>query len=74
MQMWTIAGLQKICDALVENPSWSVAHLVAYFNQIEYISNPKVLEVIDYSDHINAMTPFQVTTNIVRRRKKSAKF
>lgn len=59
--MYNVGGLQKICDALIENPSWSIAHLVAFFNLTELVANPKVLDLIDYSDHNNCMTPFQVS-------------
>lgn len=58
--MFTVYGLQKITDVLIENPSWSIAHLVANFNLIELISNPKVQDLIDYPDHTTLMTPFQV--------------
>lgn len=59
-EMYNIPGLQKICDILIENPSWSLAHLVAHFNLTEYLSNPKVVELMDYPDHAKYMTPFQV--------------
>lgn len=49
-----------ILDILAENPSWSLAHLVAHFNLIEYLSAPNVSELIDYPDHIKNMTPFQL--------------
>lgn len=60
--MFSVNGLQKICDILSENPSWSIAHLVAYFNLTEHIGNPTVLELIDYPDHATFMTPLQVNT------------
>ncbi|KAG5681964.1 hypothetical protein PVAND_011364 [Polypedilum vanderplanki] len=59
-QYYNIPGLQKVCDLLTENPSWSIAHLVAYFNLTEYLSNPAVAELIDYPDHVKYMTPLQV--------------
>jgi len=59
-EMYNIPGLQKICDVLAENPSWSIAHLVAYFNLVEYLAVPQVSEVIDYPDHIKYMTPIQL--------------
>lgn len=58
--MFTVSGLQKICDVLSENPSWSITHLVAYFNLIEHIGNETVLELIDYPDYAANMTPLQV--------------
>lgn len=60
--MNNINGLQRVCDVLIENPSWSLAHLAAYFNTIEHISNPKIQDLIDYPDYANMMTPFQVST------------
>ena len=59
-QYYNIPGLQKVCDLLIENPSWSLAHLVAYFNLVDYLSNPSVAELIDYPDHVKYMTPFQL--------------
>ena len=59
-EYYNVPGLQKICDILTENPSWSIAHLVAHFNLVEYLSVPQVCELIDYPDHIKYMTPFQL--------------
>lgn len=59
-EMYNVPGLQKICDILTENPSWSLAHLVAHFNLVEYLSAPQVATCIDYPDHIKYMTPFQL--------------
>lgn len=60
LQYYSVNGLQKVCDALSENPSWTLAHLVAYFNLLEYISNPKVVQCIDIADHTTLMSPFQL--------------
>ena len=59
-EMYNVPGLQKICDILAENPSWSIAHLVAHFNLVSCLSVPQVLEMIDYPDHIKYTTPFQL--------------
>lgn len=58
--MYNVNGLQKICDALIENPSWSLTHLIAYFNLTQYLMHPKILENVDYPDHITCMTPLQL--------------
>lgn len=58
--MYTIPGLQKLCDILAENPSWSLAHLVAHFGLVEYLAVPQVVELIDYPDHLKYMIPFQL--------------
>lgn len=59
-EMYNVPGLQKICDVLAENPSWSIAHLVSYFNLVEYLGVPQVADLIDYPDHIKYMTPIQL--------------
>ncbi|XP_075164146.1 calcium-independent phospholipase A2 VIA isoform X1 [Haematobia irritans] len=59
-EFYNVNGLQKLSDILTENPSWSITHLVAYFNLVDYISHPKVLQFIDYADHDNCMSPFQL--------------
>lgn len=58
--MFNANGLQKICDILIENPSWSLAHLVAYFNLTEYVLHDNIVEFIDYPDHNSYMSPLQV--------------
>lgn len=58
--MSNVNGLQKICDALVKNPSWSVGHLVAYFNLSEYVRNEKFVEFMDFPEHDTNMTPLQL--------------
>lgn len=55
-----VNGLQKVCDILIDNPSWSLGHLVSYFNLTEYILHDSIIEFIDYPDHTNLMTPLQV--------------
>jgi calcium-independent phospholipase A2 len=59
-EMYNIPGIQKICDILTENPSWSITHLVAHFNLVEYLAVPQVAELIDYPDNLKYMTPFQL--------------
>lgn len=58
--MYNVRDIQRICDALIENPSWSLTHLVAHFNQTDHIMHPKIIENIDYPDHTNHMTPLQL--------------
>lgn len=64
--MYNMSGLQKICDALLENPSWSIAHLVAFFNLTEHVNHARVLELVDFPDHETNMTPIQVWPGIFR--------
>ncbi|KAH8257606.1 hypothetical protein KR038_011853 [Drosophila bunnanda] len=59
-EYYNVNGLQKTCDTLAENPSWSLAHLIAYFNLVDYISNPKVLQCVESADPTSLMSPFQL--------------
>lgn len=58
--MYNIGGLQKLCDILLENPSWTIAHLISYFNLTEHVNHAKVLDIIDEPDYACNMTPIQV--------------
>lgn len=59
-QMYNITGLQKLCDILLENPSWTIAHLIVFFNLAEHINHSKVADLIDEPDYATNMTPIQV--------------
>lgn len=59
-KMFNVAGLQSLCDVLIANPSWSLAHLMAHFNLTEFINHPKVVELLNCPDHVSNMTPLQV--------------
>nr|XP_029732321.1 85/88 kDa calcium-independent phospholipase A2-like isoform X5 [Aedes albopictus] len=61
-ELYNINGLQKLCDTLIEHPSWSLAHIIAHFNLTDYISNPKIIESIDDPDHAELLTPLQIAT------------
>lgn len=59
--MYTINGLQCVCDVLFENPSWTIAHLMAFFNLKEHLNHPKLADIIDDADYETRMTPIQVS-------------
>ncbi|XP_058124263.1 85/88 kDa calcium-independent phospholipase A2 isoform X1 [Anopheles ziemanni] len=59
-EMYNINGLQKLCDTLIENPSWSLAHVVAFYNLTDYISNPSIIDFLDYAEYSDMLTPLQV--------------
>uniref|UniRef100_A0A182QI25 phospholipase A2 n=1 Tax=Anopheles farauti TaxID=69004 RepID=A0A182QI25_9DIPT len=59
-EMYNINGLQKLCDTLIEYPSWSLAHVVAFYNLTDYISNPSIIDFLDYAEYAEMMTPLQV--------------
>ncbi|XP_049295992.1 85/88 kDa calcium-independent phospholipase A2 isoform X3 [Anopheles funestus] len=59
-EMYNINGLQKLCDVLIENPSWSLAHVVAFYNLTDYVSNPSIIDFLDYAEYSDMMTPLQI--------------
>ncbi|XP_058827123.1 85/88 kDa calcium-independent phospholipase A2 isoform X2 [Topomyia yanbarensis] len=61
-EMYNINGLQKLCDTLIEHPSWSLAHIIAFFNLVDYVANPKIVESLDDPDHADLLTPLQIAT------------
>ena len=58
--LYNAHGLQKICDILSEHPTWNLAHLVVNFSLVELLTNPKVVEFIDYPDQNKKMTPLHL--------------
>ena len=41
-QACSVSGLQKICDILNENPSWSVCHIVIQLNYLDILAKPEI--------------------------------
>lgn len=58
-----MASLQKVCDELTKHKSWSLAHLVTHFGQIELFNDPDVQRLIDDVDSATGMTPVMVIDN-----------
>ncbi|XP_072947664.1 85/88 kDa calcium-independent phospholipase A2 isoform X1 [Epargyreus clarus] len=56
----TVASLQKICDTLSENKSWTIAHLVAHFGLYELFNEPDVQKHINDVDPTTGATPLMV--------------
>lgn len=67
--MYTINGLQSVCDVLFEHPSWTIAHLVAFFNLKEHLNHPKLADIIDEPDFETSMTPIQVSDCFSHKRR-----
>ncbi|KAL1518183.1 hypothetical protein ABEB36_001845 [Hypothenemus hampei] len=59
-EMCNVNGLQKICDVLSEHPSWTVAHLAAYFAVYDSFNNPKINCYLNSGDSEKGMSPLQV--------------
>ncbi|XP_018322821.1 85/88 kDa calcium-independent phospholipase A2 [Agrilus planipennis] len=53
-------SLQKLCDTIQENPSWSLAHLAAFFSLSDSFSDPKIKDHLNDSDPMTGISPLQV--------------
>lgn len=53
-------GLQKICDTLAEHPTWTLAHMAAYFALHDCFNNAMVNSYLNSSDVTTGMSPLQV--------------
>jgi calcium-independent phospholipase A2 len=42
-QICNLSGIQKLCDALQENPTWTAAHLASFFALHDAFKHPDVL-------------------------------
>lgn len=58
--MYNVTDLKMICEILNVNPSWSMAHLVAYFGYVEHLFQPPEDKRNHHPDRDTRMTPFQV--------------
>ncbi|CAH2090871.1 unnamed protein product [Euphydryas editha] len=56
----TVASLQKLCDTLTENKSWTVAHLAAHFGQYEIFNDPEIQQHINKADSDTGITPLMI--------------
>ncbi|XP_066992758.1 85/88 kDa calcium-independent phospholipase A2 [Anabrus simplex] len=58
--MCNLQTIQKICDALRDHPSWTVAHLAAFFGMYECFQSPSILSYLNSSDVVTGVSPLQV--------------
>lgn len=58
--MCNLYGLQKICDALTQHPSWTLAHLAAHFSLYDCFNDPRVNCFLNSTDVVTGMSPLQV--------------
>ncbi|XP_041987671.1 85/88 kDa calcium-independent phospholipase A2 [Aricia agestis] len=56
----TVGSLQKLVDILAEHPSWSLAHVLAYFGIHELFNEPELQAQINIVDPTTGMTPLMV--------------
>ncbi|XP_066157041.1 85/88 kDa calcium-independent phospholipase A2 [Euwallacea fornicatus] len=59
-EMCNVNGLQKLCDILIEHPSWTLAHLAAYFALYDSFNDPRINSFLNSSDGEKSMSPLQV--------------
>lgn len=59
-EMCSVHGLQKICDVLIKNPNWTLAHIAAHFSLYDSFNNPKINTFLNSTDEDSGMSPLQV--------------
>ncbi|KAJ8979117.1 hypothetical protein NQ317_017959 [Molorchus minor] len=50
-EMCNVHDIQKICDTLSEHPSWTLAHLAAYFGACDSFNDPKINCFLNSTDY-----------------------
>ncbi|XP_020288940.1 85/88 kDa calcium-independent phospholipase A2 [Pseudomyrmex gracilis] len=67
-EMCNTAKIQKLCDTLVEHPTWTLAHLAAYFALHDAFSHAVVNSQLNSGDLETGISPLQVAiqTNNLR--------
>lgn len=58
--MCNIYGLQKLCDILVEHPTWTLAHIAAHLALYNAFNDPTINCCINSTDVETGMSPLQV--------------
>jgi hypothetical protein len=53
LQVYNLGGIQKLCDALQENPTWTVAHLAAYFSLHDTFQHPVIIRYSAHNKNVN---------------------
>lgn len=66
--MCCVAKIQKLCDTLVEHPTWTLAHLAAHFALHDAFSDASVNSELNSGDSESGISPLQVAvqTNNLR--------
>ncbi|XP_065217015.1 85/88 kDa calcium-independent phospholipase A2-like [Planococcus citri] len=55
-----VDSLQKICDVLNENPSWTVAHIAIQLNLLDVLSKPEIKSQLCNPDPISGLYPIHL--------------
>ncbi|CAG9864303.1 unnamed protein product [Phyllotreta striolata] len=59
-EMFNLNGLQKLCDVLVDHPTWTLAHVAAHFALYDLFNDPKINCFLNSTDIETGMSPLQV--------------
>ncbi|KAI4499538.1 hypothetical protein M0802_005434 [Mischocyttarus mexicanus] len=59
-EMSSVSKIQKLCDTLVEHPTWTLAHLAAHFALYEAFKHSMVNSELNSSDLETGISPLQV--------------
>ncbi|XP_035721623.1 85/88 kDa calcium-independent phospholipase A2-like [Vespa mandarinia] len=59
-EMSNVSKIQRLCDTLVEHPTWTLAHLAAHFALYEAFKNTVVNSQLNSSDLDTGVSPLQV--------------
>lgn len=58
--MCNLNGLQRICDALAEHPTWTLAHLAAHLALYDSFNDERINSHLNSSDSASGISPLQV--------------
>ncbi|XP_069701156.1 85/88 kDa calcium-independent phospholipase A2 isoform X2 [Periplaneta americana] len=59
-EVCNLGGIQKLCNALEEHPSWTAAHLASFFALHDTFQNPVILSHLNSPDVNTGISPLQV--------------
>lgn len=67
-EMYSVAKIQKLCETLMYHPTWTLAHLAAYFALYDAFNHPAVNSQLNSGDLETGVSPLQlaVKTNNLR--------
>lgn len=52
--------LQRLCDTIVEHPSWNIAHLAVKLQLIDCLSDQKIVDAFHCEDPHDGVSPLQL--------------
>lgn len=58
--MNSASQIQKVCDTLAKNPTWTLAHLATHLGYTECLSDPLIVKFINVEDAATGISPLQL--------------